>query len=52
MLFTGLRFTLAAGAVLLVLALYILLREYNAPQSVLFGLPDLFVVTSPRCSGR
>ena len=43
----GLRFSLAAGAVLLILALalYILLREYNAPQSVLFGLLDLFVVT-------
>lgn len=47
MLSRGLRFSLAAGAVLVVLAmaLYILLREYNAPQSVLFGLLDLFVVT-------
>lgn len=47
MLSRGLRFSLAAGGVLLVLALalYILLREYNAPQSVLFGLLDLFVVT-------
>ncbi|QIN79006.1 hypothetical protein GBA65_11270 [Rubrobacter marinus] len=43
----GIRFALASCAVLLVLALalYILLREYNAPQSVLFGLLDLFVVT-------
>ena len=30
---------------LLFLALYILLREYNAPESVEFGLLDLFVVT-------
>ena len=47
MLTRGLRFSLAAGAMLLVLALvlYILLREYNAPQSVLFGLLDLFLVT-------
>ncbi len=32
---------------LLVLAvvLYVLLREYNAPESVEFGLLDLFVVT-------
>lgn len=40
MLHRGLRFSLAAGTVLLVLALalYILLREYNAPESVEFGL--------------
>ena len=47
MLYRSFRFSLVAGAVLLVLALalYILLREYNAPESVEFGLLDLFVVT-------
>lgn len=47
MLYRGLRFSVAAGGILMVLgfAMYVVLREYNAPASIEFGLIDLFVVT-------
>lgn len=46
MLYRGLRFSVAAGGILLLLGfvMYVVLREYNVPRSIEFGLIDLFVV--------